>query len=122
MKVVYVPLRLLQKELEQEGKVNTILLSAQASGAAEATNNDVLRGIVKERVRLEDLGIKLRALDEQRSLSLETDSALINSSLAETASAAANGLRPASPTTLFLSIQQHPLRPARDSVLFSHGA
>ncbi len=92
VKVVYVPLRLLQKELEQEGKVNTILLSAHASGGGETTNNDLLREIVKERVRLEDLGIKLRALDEQRALSLETDSALINSSLAETASAAANGL------------------------------
>ncbi len=92
VKVVYVPLRLLQKELEQEGKVNTILISAQATGGGETTNNDLLREIVKERVRLEDLGIKLRALDEQRSLSLETDSALINSSLAETASAAANGL------------------------------
>jgi putative ABC transport system permease protein len=94
--VVFVPLRLLQKELEQEGKVNTILLSAGVSGAKEATSNDALRGILKERVRLEDLGVKLRALEEQRSLSLETDSALVSNSLAETASAAANrlGLRP----------------------------
>ncbi|HKQ54085.1 MAG TPA: ABC transporter permease, partial [Pyrinomonadaceae bacterium] len=91
-RVVFVPLRLLQKELEQEGKVNTILLSAQESGA----NNDVLRGILKERATLEDLGIKLRALGEQHSLSFETESALVNNSLAETATAAASklGLRP----------------------------
>ncbi|HYG80428.1 MAG TPA: ABC transporter permease, partial [Pyrinomonadaceae bacterium] len=94
--VVFVPLRLLQKELEQEGKVNTILLSAQNSGAADRTNDDALRGILKDRAGLEDLGIKLRALGEQRALSLETESALVSNSLAETATAAAErlGLRP----------------------------
>ena len=96
VRVVFVPLRLLQKELEQESKANTILLSAGGSGEAEAANNDALQGIVRERVSLEDLGIKLRALEEQRSLALETESALVNNSLAETASAAASklGLRP----------------------------
>ncbi len=87
-KVVFVPLSLLQKELEQEGKVNTILLSGG--------NDDALRAIVKERVTLEDLGVKLRALDGGRTLSLETESALVNNYLAETASATASrlGLRP----------------------------
>lgn len=96
VRVVFVPLRLLQKELEQVGKVNTILLSAEGSGAALAAHSEELPRIFKERVTLEDLGIKLRALDEQRSLSLETESALINNSLAETAVATANrlGLRP----------------------------
>ncbi len=92
VKVVFVPLALLQKELEQEGKVNTILLSAQAEG----TNSDALRAVVKERVTLEDLGVRLRALDERRGLALETESALVNNYLAETASATASrlGLRP----------------------------
>lgn len=92
VRVVFVPLGLLQRELEQEGKVNTILLS----GGGEVTNSEVLRAIVKERVTLEDLGVKVRALDEQGSLSLETDSSLVNNALAETASAAASklGLRP----------------------------
>jgi ABC-type lipoprotein release transport system permease subunit len=96
VKVVFVPLRLLQRELEQEGKVNTILLSAQESGGGAVTKNDALQAIIKERVRLEDLGVRLRALDEQQTLSLETDSALVNNSLAETASAVASklGLRP----------------------------
>ncbi|HWT04052.1 MAG TPA: ABC transporter permease [Pyrinomonadaceae bacterium] len=92
--VVFVPLQLLQRELAQEGKVNTLLLSAQSPGAA--ANNEALRAVLKDRASLEDLGIRLRALGEQRSLSLETDSALVNHSLAETATAAAEplGLRP----------------------------
>jgi ABC-type lipoprotein release transport system permease subunit len=102
-RVVFVPLGLLQKELEQAGKVNTLLLSAQKSGAsgqAAATTSsgtDALRRILKDKVSLEDLGLKLRALEEQRSLSLETGSALINNALAETAtmSAAKLGMRAA---------------------------
>ncbi|HKQ51125.1 MAG TPA: ABC transporter permease [Pyrinomonadaceae bacterium] len=85
VKVVFVPLALLQRELEQEGKVNTILLSGR-------TNDDALRAVVKERVTLEDLGVRLRALDEGRVLSLETESALVNNYLAETATATAGGL------------------------------
>jgi ABC-type antimicrobial peptide transport system permease subunit len=100
--VVFVPLRLLQKELEQENKANTILLSAldaseNVQGAIEATGGDSLRQILKDKVSLEDLGIKLRALEEQRSISLENASALLGEPLAATAAAAATklGMRPA---------------------------
>src|SRR5207249_407990 len=41
---------------------------------------------------LEDFGIKLRALDEQRSISLEHDSKMIDDSLAKTASETAANL------------------------------
>jgi putative ABC transport system permease protein len=90
MRAVFVPLRLLQKELEQEGKVNTLLVSGKAvkeeSGTpATQEKNILLQKILKEKISLEDMGIRLRALPEQGQIALETQSAIINDALAETA-------------------------------------
>lgn len=95
VRVVFVPLRLLQKELEQPGKVNTVLLSAAAGekGQPARVGGDAsVHNILKEKATLADLGIKLRALEQQQSLSLESESALLNEQLAETASATAGRL------------------------------
>src|SRR5439155_57061 len=50
---------------------------------------------LKDRYTLEDLGLKLRGLEKEHRLSLESDSALISDALADTASATAKsvGLR-----------------------------
>lgn len=90
VRAVFVPLRLLQKELQQEGRVNTILLSSIAGdGRASNDGGAQIQRIVGDKASLEDLGVKLRALEEQRSLSLESESALVNDALARTAEAAA---------------------------------
>ena len=81
IRAAFVPLASLQRELDRFGKVNTILV---AGGP--------VRRILKDHYSLEDLGIKLRALEKQHALSLETDSALISDALAERAIATAQSL------------------------------
>lgn len=90
VRAVFVPLRLLQKELEQDGKVNTLLVSGKAANEDNRTlatqaKNILLQKILKDKIRLEDMGIRLRALPEQGQIALETEGALVGDALAETA-------------------------------------
>jgi ABC-type lipoprotein release transport system permease subunit len=109
MRAVFVPLRLLQKELEQDGRVNTLLVSVQAAKEDTGTpptqaKNVLLQKILKDKISLEDMGIRLRALSEQGQIALETESAIINDALAETArqTAAALNFR-VSPVSSYLA-------------------
>jgi ABC-type antimicrobial peptide transport system permease subunit len=85
VRAVYVPLARLQRDLNQTGRVNTIL----------AAGTPGIERILKERYTLADLGLKLRVLDQPGCLSLESDSAIISDTLAAVASstAASLGLR-----------------------------
>lgn len=109
MRALFVPLRLLQKELEHEGAVNTLLVSSKAStddGSAAATQakNILLQKILRERISLEDMGIRLRALPEQAEIALETESAVVGDALAETARrTAANWNLRVSPISSYLA-------------------
>lgn len=91
VRAVFVSLARLQKDLEQPGKVNTILLDEKPSGTAnqETARPSLIADILKETFVLEDLGIKLRVLDEQRGIALESDSAIISDTLYATAQDAA---------------------------------
>jgi ABC-type lipoprotein release transport system permease subunit len=98
VRAVFVPLRLLQKSLAQEGKVNTLLVSASEgsseSGAAEgASRTESLRKLLREKFTVEDSGIKLRALDAGRGISLESESGLVNDALGAAALAAGEKLK-----------------------------
>jgi hypothetical protein len=82
VKAVFLPLERLQRDLDRQGKVNAVLVSARA-GAAAGTS---LVGLVDSVRTLEDSGLKLRVLDEpdatnsteRRSVvSLESDAGLI---------------------------------------------
>ena len=66
---VFVPLRRLQRDLAQPGRVNTLLLASTA--------------FPKDKVTLEDLGIKVRDLPGREALSVESDSAILSDALAE---------------------------------------
>ena len=79
VRAVFVPLQLLQRDLQQAGKVNTILISAGETPAITY----VLEEILQPLVTLPDMGMRVRALNEQSSLTVETDSAIINDSLAD---------------------------------------
>jgi putative ABC transport system permease protein len=81
IRAAFVPLASLQRELDRFGKVNTILAAGGPVGQ-----------ILKDHYSLDDLGIKLRVLEQQHALSLETDSALIPDALAERAIATAQSL------------------------------
>ncbi len=98
VRAVFVSLKLLQKELGQEGKVNTILISENpgASGRSgapdEAAMSSSLEKIIRETATLEDYGIRLRSLPQQQSIALERSSTLIDDPLAETGGTVANTL------------------------------
>jgi putative ABC transport system permease protein len=109
VRALFVPLTLLQKELGQGGKVNTLLVSeregpgGERSSAAE-TKASLLRKILKRKISLEDLGISARALEERGQIAVESESAIVNDRLAEAARSAAArlSLRP-SPIISYLA-------------------
>jgi putative ABC transport system permease protein len=84
VRAVFVELKKLQKSLEQDGKANAILLSAKSDQARQTAE-----AMLKDRFTLADLGLKLRALEAQQAISLESDSAVVSDALAERAKAAA---------------------------------
>ncbi|HSF23783.1 MAG TPA: ABC transporter permease [Blastocatellia bacterium] len=86
VRAVFVSLARLQKDLEQVGKVNTILVADKSSASHQATTSSMLLAeIIKAAFSLEDLGIKLRVLDKQRGIALESESAIISDGLYDSA-------------------------------------
>ena len=86
VRAVFVSLAFLQRELEQDvgiGRINTILVAQPQKNVGE---------ILKEKATLEDFGLKLRVLDNQRGVSLESNSRIINEHVAAAANEAAKAL------------------------------
>jgi ABC-type lipoprotein release transport system permease subunit len=85
VRAVFVPLKRLQKDAEQEARVNTILLSTNAGDDARNTDAaaqaETIARILRETFTLEDLGVKIRTLDAPHALSLETESAVLGDAL-----------------------------------------
>jgi hypothetical protein len=85
VRTLFVSLSRLQRELGQQNRVNTMLLSGGGDDPGQAQS---LAGqILADRFELADVGIKVRALDKQGCITLESDSAIISDSLADTAKA-----------------------------------
>jgi ABC-type antimicrobial peptide transport system permease subunit len=87
VRAIFVSLSLLQKELGQEAKVNTILV-AERSGLDQNERQQVsatLASVVKEKATLEDLGLKLRVLEQSQTIALDSGSNIINNEVAQTA-------------------------------------
>src|SRR4029077_6803802 len=78
VRAVFVPLSRLQKNLDLTTKANTILLSGPGG---EQT--------LKRSFAPADLGIKLRTLEAQQAISMESDAALIGDTLTASAQSAA---------------------------------
>jgi ABC-type lipoprotein release transport system permease subunit len=96
VRAIFVSLTRLQKDLDQAGKVNTILLSeASQYNDHKSERPALLAQILKDKFALEDLGLKLRVLDQNRGIALESDAAIINDELYDSAkdAASSNGLR-----------------------------
>jgi ABC-type antimicrobial peptide transport system permease subunit len=85
VRAVFVSLKRLQRQLEQDDKANVILLSAKST----EVNKDAAVAMLKSAYKIADLGLKVRALDKQQSLSLESDSALMDEPLSNKARDAA---------------------------------
>ena len=92
VRALFVPLQRLQRDLDQEGKVNTLLVSGHDDTSASTNRDAVLAGILKETFRLADLGIQLRALEGAHCLSLESRQILISDPLAVAAQRASSDL------------------------------
>ncbi len=101
VRAIFVSLPFLQRELDQAGKVNTILVAALQSADQDQKQRmpETLSSLLKDKATLEDLGLKLRVLDEQEVLSLESSSNIINDKVASAAQESASAL----------SLQTHPV-------------
>jgi len=90
VRAVFVSLQFLQRELDQSGKVNTILV-----GERSPEITDRIASVLKSKATLEDLGLKLRVLNDGKTLALESNSNIISDPVAQAAqdSAAALSLK-----------------------------
>ncbi|MBF8306044.1 MAG: transporter permease [Acidobacteria bacterium] len=94
IRAVFLPLALLQQDLDMGRRVNALLVSAKPESAAASATT--LEQLVRSEAELEDLGLKLRVLDARRALSLEADGGVIDPIKANAALEAAReiGLQP----------------------------
>jgi ABC-type lipoprotein release transport system permease subunit len=84
VRAVFVPLASLQRSLDRVGRVNTILFAANRDapeGEAARAQTEKLNDLLRRAATLEDLGVKLRALDAGRGLALESESGLVGDGL-----------------------------------------
>ena len=96
-RAVFVSLERLQEDLERPSQVNTILLGVGASTDDNAARVALVETSLRERVTLEDLGIKLRTLPAPSALStrviiMEADAGLLSDEVAEAGRSAAEAL------------------------------
>ena len=79
---VFVSLGRLQRDLEQEGRVNTVLLAAAAGAAETPSAAGARRAVADAAVRavatLDDLGLRVRALPEHGAVGIESAAGLLN--------------------------------------------
>ncbi len=91
VRAVFVDLKKLQRNIDQDGKANAILLAAKSADSQSASSAAQILAaqILKDKFTLADLGLKLRTLEQQRAIALENDGAVIKDVLAEKARVAA---------------------------------
>ncbi|MCZ6446479.1 MAG: FtsX-like permease family protein, partial [Planctomycetota bacterium] len=94
IRAVFLPLALLQQDLEIGSRVNALLISAKPESAAASTT--ALEQLVRSEAKLEDLGLELRVLEARHAFALEADGGLLDHAVANAAMDAASeiGLQP----------------------------
>ena len=94
VRAIFVPVKRLQQDLEQAGRVNAMLVADRG-----APGNGPLTAFLKKHATLEDFGLTLRVLEAQHAVALESGAGFIDTPRAAAAekAAAASGLttRPA---------------------------
>ena len=102
---VFVPLAALQAEIEQETRVNTLLLRADGGSEVDpAAQVSAVEAALREQTTLADLGLRVRIIAAHGQLSVESEAGLLDAEV-ETAAgraAAAAGLR-AEPVLTYLA-------------------
>ena len=93
---VFVSLGRLQRDLEQEGRVNTVLLASAADAsetpAAAAARLATVEAALRAVATLDDLGLRVRALPEHGAVSIESAAGLVNDETAAAAESVAGTL------------------------------
>ena len=119
VRAIFVPLSLLQRELGQQGKVNTILIAQRESldQNESAKLSETINALLREKATLEDLGLNVRALDDNKITSIESASNILDDSVARAVqeSAAAQSLK----TVSVLSYLANDIRYGDRSVPYS---
>ncbi len=95
VRAVFVPLRRLQRDLDVPNRINTLLVSRADQSrqpSSDPVQPDQLAGILRDVYSLEDTDLKLRVLDRQKCLSVETEGTLIGEGLADRVRDAAKAL------------------------------
>jgi putative ABC transport system permease protein len=87
VRAIFVPLAVLQEELERRDRVNALLVSARPQSAVDA--GTVLARAIQQEVQLADVGLRLRALDTG-GVSVESDAGLLTDQQVAVAQAALN--------------------------------
>jgi putative ABC transport system permease protein len=92
VRAMFVSLSRLQKDLEQAARINLILVKEDEKhgGTGAAASAALMREIVNNDCGLEDLGVKVRVLDGQRGIALESDRGVISDALYADAKAASD--------------------------------
>ena len=81
-RTVFLPLALLQRTIEQAGRVDTVLLGEGASPSNVAA-------LVRASAALDDIGVRVRLVDQGAALSVESETGLVGDALAANAGEAA---------------------------------
>ena len=94
VRAIFVSLSFLQQELGQQGKVNTILVAERSSMKTDERQHvpATLASLLKSKATLEDLGLKLRVLEQQQAIALESNSNIISDPVAQAAQESASAL------------------------------
>lgn len=74
VRAVFVSLSFLQKELEQDAKVNTILVARSADTQQQTS----IATLLKDKATLDDLGLKLTAFNHVPYMTIESESKILN--------------------------------------------
>ena len=89
VRAAFVPMARLQQDLDLGDRVNALLVSMKPGGTAGGGH---LENLIRLHATLEDLGLKLRVLQPQQVLSLESDGSLLDQAREEAAKSTARAL------------------------------
>ena len=111
---VFVSLSRLQEEIEQEGRVNTVLLGVPSQADDGATVQAAERLVsaetaVRRLASLDDLGLRVRVIPDQRSLAVEAAAGLIDDATAAVVASTvrSHGLSPQPVLTYLVNEMRH---------------
>ena len=99
VRAIFVPLARLQQDLDRAGRVNAVIVAGDP-----ASFRPVFDATLERAARPEDYGLKVRSLEAQHAVALESDSGLLDFARTSAANAAADVVQlPATPVLTYLA-------------------